>query len=192
MSRVRRVGLFGGTFDPPHSGHLSVVTDVLEALELDEVRWVVAARSPHKPDSTLSPDAARLEMVRAITAAHPRFSVDTREIERGGLSFAVDTVKAIRSEIDPDDRLYLIIGADQYRVFDSWQAPHVIRSHATVVVMDREGESGARAPDLGVAVGRVDISSTEVRERVARKESLEGCVPDDVADVIRKHGLYLG
>lgn len=192
MSCVRRIGLFGGTFDPPHSGHVSVVTDVLEALELDEVRWVVAARSPHKPDSTLSPDAVRMEMVRAVTADNPRFRVDGREIERGGLSWAVDTVKDIRSEIGAEGRLYLIIGADQYRVFDSWRSPHVIRSLATVVVMDREGESGARAPDVGVSVDRVDISSTEVRERTARGESLDGFVPEAVAALIREHGLYLG
>lgn len=192
MTRVRRIGLFGGTFDPPHLGHRSVATDVVDALELDELRWVVAARSPHKPDSPLSPDRVRVEMVRAITADHPRFRVDEREIGRGGLSYAVDTVRAVRGELDEDDQLYLVIGADQYRVFDSWRSPDVIRSMATVVVMDREGEGGARPPDLAVPVGRVDVSSTAVRDRVRTGAPLDGLVSDAVADLIRVHGLYLG
>lgn len=191
MTRVRRIGLFGGTFDPPHIGHRSVAIDVVEALELDELRWVVAARSPHKPDTALSPDAVRVEMVRAVTDGHPRFSVDERELARGGLSYAVDTVRAVRAELDPEDRLYLVIGADQYRVFDSWRSPEIIRSLATVVVMDREGEGGARAPDLGVEVGRVDISSTDVRARVRDGGTLDGVVVPAVADAIVKHGLYL-
>jgi nicotinate-nucleotide adenylyltransferase len=192
MRRVRRIGLFGGTFDPPHLGHLSVANDIVAALELDELRWLVAARSPHKPDTALSPDEVRVAMVTELVASNPRFRVDDREVRRGGLSYAVDTVRQIREELDPEDRLYLVIGADQYAVFDTWRSPDEIRRHASVVVMDREGEGGARPPDLAVPVSRVDISSTAVRRQVALGEALDAVVPDAVAALIRKHGLYLG
>lgn len=192
MRRVRRIGLFGGTFDPPHLGHLSVANDIVAALELDELRWLVAARSPHKPDTELSPDDVRVEMVTELVASNPRFRVDDREVRRGGLSYAVDTVRQIRAELDPDDRLYLVIGADQYAVFDEWRSPTAIREHASVVVMDREGQGGARPPDLSVPVRRVDISSTAVRKLVAQGAILDGVVPDAVAALIRRHELYVG
>lgn len=190
MTRIRHVGLFGGTFDPPHLGHLSVANDIVDALELDELRWVVAARSPHKPDTALSPDEVRMAMVSDVVQASPRFVLDDREVRRGGLSYAVDTLSDVRNELGPDDRLYLIIGADQYEVFDSWRSPDTIRELATVVVMDREGSGGAHPPDLSLEVGRVDISSTIVRHKAKHGEPLDELVTAGVARIIETYGLY--
>ena len=188
----RRVGVFGGTFDPPHVGHVSVARDVADALDLDELVWIPAFRSPHKPDGTQTPAAIRFEMVRRAARADSRFRVDDREITREGPSYTVDTLRGLRAaSTDDDAEIVLIMGTDQYAVFDRWREPESIREMATIAVMDRRGEAGPEAPGVRrVPVGRVDVSSTEVRDRVARGVSIEGLVPDDVATVIAREGLY--
>lgn len=187
--RPRRVGIFGGTFDPPHVGHLSVVHDVAEALDLDEVTWIPAGRSPHKPDAPLTAGKTRSVMVRCAVSADSRFSVDESELVRDGLSYTVDTLERLESR-RPGTDFFLIIGRDQYEAFDRWKAPDRIRSLATVVVMDRDGQGGATAPDVAVPVGRVDVSATEVRRRVRGGERIRGLVPECVAAAIAEYRLY--
>ena len=185
----RRVGVFGGTFDPPHIGHVSVARDVADVLGLDELVWVPAFRSPHKPDRPQTSPGVRLEMVRCAATADPRFRVDDCEIRRKGPSYTIDTLRSIRAE-DSND-IVLIIGADQFAAFDQWKTPEAIRALAAIAVMDRGGETGRESPGvLRVPVGRVDVSSTAVRERAARGDSIEGWVPDEVAAVIEREGLY--
>lgn len=188
----RRIGVFGGTFDPPHVGHVSVVKDVADALDLDEVVWIPARVSPHKLDTTRTDAQTRLEMARAAARTDSRFRADPLEVNRPGASFTVDTLRELRATgVDPEDRLILIMGADQYAAFPSWRAPDEIRGLAEIAVMDREGRAVAREPGVvRVPVGRVDVSSTMVRERVAAGESIRDLVPEGVAEIIRSEGLY--
>lgn len=222
MARAaERIGVFGGTFDPPTVGHVSVARDAADALRLDRLLWVPARRSPLKPDAPVTPDATRLEMVRAAASADPRFTVDVREMERPPPSYMVDTLEGVRAEVGRDAQLFLIMGIDQYRDFDRWRDPQRIRSLATVAVMDREGVAlaegrhgivdgvrplaerppgaadGARRLVEGgaprrVPVTRVDVSATEVRRRLERGESVDRLVPPGVAEIIAREGLYRG
>jgi nicotinate-nucleotide adenylyltransferase len=186
-----RIGVFGGTFDPPHTGHVSVAADVADALSLDRVLWIPARRSPLKPEQRLSPDEVRLEMVRAAVQGDPRFVVDDCELDRAPPSYAVDTLSELRARFGPDAELYLIMGIDQYRAFEEWREPARIRSLATIAVMDRSGAGVDEEPGVvPVRVGRVDVSSTEVRARVALGRSITGMVPPDVEEIIDRERLY--
>lgn len=199
----RRVGVFGGTFDPPHSGHVAAARHVADALDLDLVLWVPARRSPHKLDDRLSDVDVRARMVRAATEEDPRFAVTSLELDREGPSYTVDTLRALAVSPDfAECRLFLIIGVDQYRAFDRWREPSEILELATLVVMDREGEgmspsdsvTGDTRPDrvVRVPVPRVDVSSSEVRERVRAGDGVRGCVPFPVAALIAAESLYSG
>jgi nicotinate-nucleotide adenylyltransferase len=199
LSPRARIGVFGGTFDPPHRGHVSVASDVADALQLDSVLWIPARRSPLKPEQPLSPAAVRLEMVQAAAEADPRFVVDGRELKRPPPSYTMDTLAELRREYGADAELFLIIGIDQYRALDEWHEPERVRSLCTIAVMDRAGEGieaaeGIEAEEgvVAVRVGRVDVSSTAVRARVAEGGSIEGMVPPGVAEIIRREGLYRG
>lgn len=136
-------------------------------------------------------------MARAAAAADARFEVSTLEIERPGASFTVDTVRTLRAE-HPDAELYLIVGADEFRVFDTWREPAEIVRHVTLAVMDRGGESAASFRDLVpggrdaivVPVRRVDVSSTDVRARRGRGEDVTTLVPAGVGAIIEREGLY--
>lgn len=198
-----RYGVFGGSFDPPHRGHVSVAKDVADALDLDGVVWVPAARSPLKPHAPKAPDGARLEMVRAATELDARFEVSDVELQRGGPSYTVDTLRELRDGVAPEGAsLFLILGIDQYRSFPGWRRPEEIRSLATLAVMDRDGEGLAAGPasdgleldpeagTVRVPVGRVDVSSTEVRSRVGRGERIDDLVPPAVRRIIEREGLY--
>jgi nicotinate-nucleotide adenylyltransferase len=194
-----RIGIFGGTFDPPHVGHVVVARDVADALALDRVLWVPARVSPHKLNRPVSPPAVRLEMVRAAAAEDPRFQVSEAELERSGPSYTVDTLRELRA-LWPSAGLFLILGADQLRVFASWREPGEIVRLATLALMDREGKATAGvAPALPgmeravhVPVTRVDVSATRVRAAVAAREDVSGMVPAGVRAVIEREGLYRG
>jgi nicotinate-nucleotide adenylyltransferase len=195
IGRSRRVGIFGGTFDPPHNGHASAVGDVYSALDLDEVVWVPARRSPFKRDAPATPDAIRLEMVRAATAGEPHWSVSEVELRRPAPSFTVDTLRTLHAQ-ESEAEYFLIIGVDQYLRFDDWKAAEEIRSLATLAVMDREGAS--LKPDalptgvLSVPVARIDVSSTEVREKVGAGADIADAIAPGVGRIIASEGLYLG
>ncbi len=196
----RRIGVFGGTFDPPHRGHVTVAKDVAEALELDRVLWVPARVPPHKSDTELTDPTLRREMVAAAVAADPRFAVCDVELERPGPSWTVDTLRVLRARY-PGAELFLILGADQLRTFESgWREPEAILALATLAVMDRSGESAAElAPRLPgmeravhVPVTRMDVSSSQVRARVRDGEDVSSLVPPRVHDVILREALYGG
>lgn len=190
----RRIGIFGGTFDPPHLGHVRAAAEVADRLRLDRVLWIPARRSPHKPDAELTSDEIRLEMARAAAGVDPRFEVSDVELGRPEPSYTVDTLRALRERFGPDSELFLIIGLDQYEAFDAWREPDAIRRLVTVAVMDRGG-AGADAPSAGsgvirVPVERVDVSSTEVRACAAAGAPLTELVPASVARIIEREGLY--
>jgi nicotinate-nucleotide adenylyltransferase len=188
-----RLGIFGGSFDPPHLGHLLPVIDAAEALGLDAVRFVPAAVQPFKAGRASAGPEHRLAMTERLVAGVPGFAADRTEIDRAGLSFTVDTLATLAAET-PGAALVLVVGADAFALFDQWRDPERIRALAEVAVLVRGGET---PPDGGTRAGvkllqtrRVDISSTELRARVAHGRTIRGFVPDAVADYIAEHRLY--
>lgn len=206
MARVRpgpdvpplRLGVFGGTFDPPHVGHVAVARDVADALGLDRLLWVPARIPPHKQDEAVSPPGVRLEMVRAAAAGDPRFEASDVELVREGPSYTVDTLRELRGRY-PTAELFLVLGADQVRTLEhGWKEPEEVLRLATLVLMDREGEAAPHvAPDLPgmeravhVQVTRVDVAATRIRAALAAGEDVAAQVPAGVLAVIRREGLY--
>lgn len=188
-----RLGLFGGTFDPPHVGHLLAATDALEQLPLDRVLFVPAGAQPFKTGAVVASGHQRLEMLRLMVGGDARFGVETLEIERHGLSFTVDTVRTVRAR-EPRAELFLLIGEDLAAQFATWREPERIREMAEVVVLHRPGIAPAageeRWPLRRISTRRVDVSSTEIRARVAEGRSVRGFVTDAVADYIESAALY--
>jgi nicotinate-nucleotide adenylyltransferase len=186
-----RLGIFGGTFDPPHTGHLVVAQEVHFRLGLDRVLWVPAAVPPHKRDHRITPGAVRLEMVRAAIAGDDRFEASDLELRRGGVSYTVDTLRELR-QARPDDELFLIVGADQLTELDSWREPGEIRRLAKLVAFGREGEDPGEVAGVKVVpVPRMDVSSTEVRRRIGAGEPVRYLVPAAVEAVVREARLYV-
>ena len=190
-----RVGIFGGTFDPPHVGHLSVARDVADALRLDRTVWMPAGRPPHKERDRHAPAEDRLAMVRAAIVGEAGFEVDAREVERPGPSYTVDSVRELSAEL-PGAELFVIVGADQFRSFGGWHDPEGILEHARLVVMNRPGESEPPLDTdprvLRVAVRQIDVSSTDVRETVCAGADASPMVPNGVLEIIEERGLYRG
>ncbi|HNV77682.1 MAG TPA: nicotinate (nicotinamide) nucleotide adenylyltransferase [Gemmatimonadaceae bacterium] len=201
-----RIGLFGGTFDPPHHGHLLAASDAFEALALDRLIWIPAAEQPLKQGTQSASAADRLAMVRLLVGDDARFAVDPIEIERAGLSYTVETVEALRGRF-PGDELVLLLGTDVLATFARWREPRRIASLARVALLHRAVDGGAvekaavvgavravTGDDLPAPVvldtRRVDVSSTEIRERARDGRSLHGYVPDAVARYVREHALY--
>lgn len=187
------IGIFGGTFDPPHTGHLIAAQDACEALALDRLIFVPAADPPHKQGTGVSAVAIRLEMLAAAVAGNARFEVSTIELDRPGPSYTVDTLRALAAA-NPGCTLNLLIGVDQVREFESWHQADEVRRLAQVIMLTRAGtsEAGGEAPFVRqvVRVTRIDVSSTLVRERVAAGRSIRYLVPDAVEKIIAREGLY--
>jgi len=187
-----RLGIFGGTFDPPHIGHLLAAVDAVERLALDRLVLVPAATQPLKTGRATAPADHRLAMTRLLVQADSRFEVDPVEIERAGLSFSVDTLAAF-AERHPTAERFFLVGADVLRTFDRWREPARVLELATLVVLTRDDgqeEMAIPANAQRLPTRRVDVSSTEIRARVAAGRSLRGFVPDSVAAYIAAHGLY--
>ncbi len=197
----RRVGIFGGTFDPIHLGHLAVAQDTLEALSLDRVVFIPAGRPPHKSGHGITPGALRLRMVRAAVEGDERFAVSDVELRREGPSWTVDTLRELREQ-DQDAEYFLLMGVDQWAGFGGWREPREISELARIVVMARSGESpGDRMPafsdmapppaHLEVQVTRLDLSSSEIRSRVRSDRSIRYLVPEPVLGIIEASKMYL-
>lgn len=191
-----RLGLFGGTFDPPHIGHLLAGVDAYEELELDRIVLIPAAAQPLKVGLVGTEPRHRLEMVRLLAEGDPRFAVDAIEMEREGLSFTVDTLGEYARR-EPSAERFLLVGSDVPAAFSQWREPERIVALAQVVVMRRRPEgdgaadgSAARWGFRALETRRVDVSSTEIRERVRAGRSIRGFVPDAIAEYIRSAGLY--
>lgn len=182
-----RIGVFGGTFDPVHVGHLAIALAALETLPLDRVVFVPARRSPLKERAPVAAAEHRLAMLERATEDEPRFSVSRIELERDGPSYTVDTLEALSGE----GRLFLILGADASADLERWKDPDRVRALATVVVARRPGAAGS-VPGGAVTLDTplMDISARQLRERAARARSLRYLVPDPVCRYIEEHALY--
>lgn len=190
MARAARIGVFGGSFDPIHHGHLIAAVSLMETLELDEVRMVVARQQPFKPGAHRAPAEDRLRMLRLAVQGHPGLLADGRELLREGPSYTVETLRELRAE-RPEVRLILLVGSDAAAEMDRWHEPQAIRDLARVAVF-RRGEAGGgdRPGPAEFAVPRIEISATEIRGRVRRGQSIRYWVPDAVADYIAERRLY--
>lgn len=187
-----RIGVFGGTFDPPHTGHLVVASDACQALGLDRVLWIPSAVPPHKRRTVRASAEARLEMVRAAIEGDPRFEADDLELRRAGPSYTADTLRELAAR-HPGAELVLLIGADNLREIPGWHQPEEILRLARVAVLSRDGAGvppDAPIPAVPVAVTRVDVSATEVRRRAAAGETIRYLVPDAVRALIERGGVY--
>lgn len=187
-----RVGIFGGTFDPPHMGHLVAATDAFEALALDRLVFVPVATQPLKATQPTASAADRLAMLRLLVAGDDRFAVDAEEVGRGGLSYTVDTLRTLRQRWPAGTAdLVLIVGADAAAQFPQWKEPEAILALAEVVVLTRGDMPAAHTAGLReLGTRRVDVSSSEVRDRVKAGKPVRGFVTDAVAAYIAQAGLY--
>ena len=194
-----RLGLFGGTFDPIHLGHLILAEQCRESCGLDRVWFVVAGAPPHKPGGRTEV-AHRLEMVRIAIAGHSAFAVSDIEAARPGPHYSVETLEAVRRD-HPDDDVFFLIGADSLADLPGWRAPTRIAQLATIVVVNRPGIEQVDAtslPDFGpgahplqaVTIPPVGIASSDLRRRLAEGRSIRYMVPRGVEAYIDAQGLY--
>jgi nicotinate-nucleotide adenylyltransferase len=190
-----RLAIFGGTFDPPHVGHLLAAADAYDRLALDRIIFVPAAAQPLKVGQVVGSAEQRLAMARLLVEGDPRFEVSTVEVDRAGLSFTVDTLAYFTAEY-PAAELFLLVGADVLATFAQWREPRRVLELARTVVLEREADAPAALPGADASVvlrlptRRVDVSSTEIRERVRTGMSIRGFVTDNVAAYIARTGLY--
>jgi nicotinate-nucleotide adenylyltransferase len=208
-----RLGIFGGTFDPPHVGHLLAASDAIEHLTLDRLLFVPAAIQPLKAGRETASATHRLAMVRLMVGADARLQSDSVEVDRDGLSYTVDTLRDFARRFPSADR-YFLVGADVLASFAQWRDPQTVLDLATLAVLTRRPESdsdaiseatqmeqqrmsargslldGLAQRSTFVPTRRVDISSTEIRDRVRSGRSIHGFVTDAVGEYITAHGLY--
>jgi nicotinate-nucleotide adenylyltransferase len=188
---TRRIGVFGGTFDPPHIGHLIVAADAYEQLGLDLLLFVPAAVPPHKTGVVATAEQ-RLRMLNAALEGDDRFAVDDLELRRSGPSYTIDTLTEL-SRREPDAELIFLLGIDQFRAFSTWVRPHDIATMATLAVMARDGDTPDLTGPFGgieLRVTRVDLSSTRIRAKAAAGADLRYYVAPAVVEVIAEEGLY--
>lgn len=187
MRTGERIGMLGGTFDPVHIGHAIVARDVLEALELDRLLVVPAARPPHR--EAVFPAELRLAWARAVFHGAPGLEVSDLELRRDGPSYTVDTLARLREARRPGE-LHLVIGADQLRLLPTWHRYERLAELARIVVMERAGESlpegEATLPYQGVEVTRIDLSSTRVRERLRANRPIRFLVPEPIREEVEE------
>ena len=193
---IRRLGLFGGTFDPIHYGHLICAEQLREALGLDLVMFIPSSSPPHKPDYTAASASHRLEMVRLAVADCDHFLASDIEVRKGGVSYTVDTVRAIRNRYGKDVELWLLLGMDAYLDLPSWKEPDAIAAECSFGIACRPGYVNNIDPGQAVAGKRfvditlVEISSTGIRERLSEGRSIRFLVPGSVQRYIERHKPY--
>jgi nicotinate-nucleotide adenylyltransferase len=195
---VRRVGVFGGTFDPPHLGHLVAASEAAFRCALDEVVFVPTGDPWQKHHLKVTDAAVRLAMTRLAVESDPLFRVSTCDIERAGATYAVDTVADVRGEYDEDVELYFVIGADSLENLHTWHRVEELSKAVRFIALNRPGHSRREVDtSFGVRVEfidmpAVDLSSTECRQRVRDGQPIRYLVADPVEAYVREHGLYRG
>ena len=200
----RRIGILGGTFDPPHLGHLLIAETARVALDLDTVMFLPAGEPWLKSGQRITPAEHRLRMVQLAVADNPGFCVSDCEIRRKGATYTVDTLRELRCGFAPDTQLYFIVGSDVLAQFHRWKEPEAILNLCRLAVIERPGgpvegiaalrENFSDALDAGavvpVAGPRVDFSASELRRVLACGQSTRYQIPDAVAAYIDEHKLY--
>ena len=203
-----RIGLYGGSFDPVHQGHLIVAECCRERARLDKVLFLPAAIPPHKQDRPLTEAAHRVEMLRLATGGHPAFAISTDEIDRGGVSYTVDTLARLEAA-HPADELLLILGPDALADLPTWREPATILARAEIIAVAREGVDDVRAivaaPQLAALLGpertrrvvdnsvtcpAIGIRASDMRRAIAAGRSIRFRTPRAVEQYIAAHRLY--
>ncbi len=186
----KRVGILGGTYNPPHIGHLIIANEVKHALHLDEVRLMPTALPPHKDADEAVTKEQRLEMVKHATAEAPGLTVSSYEVDRGGVSYTFDTISSLQ-EAEPNVEFYFIIGGDMIDQLDTWHRIDELMELITFVGVNRPGwSSETDYPVQLVAIPEIDLSSTLIRERFKEKGSVMFLIPEAVEMYIREERLY--
>ncbi|NBU64413.1 MAG: nicotinate (nicotinamide) nucleotide adenylyltransferase [Chloroflexia bacterium] len=185
--KTMRTGILGGSFDPVHHGHLILARAAREELGLDRVIFIPAHVSPHKTETKPASGEDRLAMVRLAIAGEHGFETSDIELKRPPPSYTVETLRQLQAA-HPDEELVLLVGADNVAKFDTWREPDDIRRIAKIAVLNRAG--GTSPSDWPVVRRLVDISSTDIRSRVAAGRCIRYLTPDTVCDYIATHGLY--
>ncbi|MGI9625726.1 MAG: nicotinate-nucleotide adenylyltransferase [Longimicrobiales bacterium] len=195
MDPTIRVGVLGGTFDPPHNGHLSVAQEVAEFAGLERIVWIPAGVPPHKQVAPLTDGTLRCEMVEAATGDNPMFEVSDCELGRSGVSYTVDTL-AFLGQKHPDWSLCLLMGEDQLSAFHRWKEPRRIAEMAEIWAVSRGGEASGEIRGLSDVVvhtapaTRNDVSASLIRHRIAHGLSIRYMVPGPVLSIIEREQLY--
>lgn len=186
-ARVRKIGIYGGTFDPVHHAHLILAREALEQLELEQIIFVPAAISPHKLDRVPTSAAARVQMLAAAIAGESRFTIDEIELHTPGPSFTVDTVEAF-ARSKPGVEMNYLIGSDNLPRLHAWRRFDELERMVRFVVLNR-GPKIAEC-DYPIIQRQIDISATDIRNRVATGRSIRYLVPRPVEEIIRRQQLY--
>jgi nicotinate-nucleotide adenylyltransferase len=189
-----KLGIYGGSFDPVHLGHLLVAQAAMEELGLDRLFFIPAAQSPFKPETKPAPDAVRLQLLRLALAGKTNYEIDEQEIRRGGISYSVDTLRAYAQKF-PSAQLFYLIGADNAAKLNAWREPTELAQLAEFVAVPRPGGTPLVFPPpfhgralKGFPFG---VSSSEIRARVQAGLTIENLVPPAVAEAIRAAKIYL-
>ena len=186
-----RLGIFGGTFNPIHVGHLLLAETARESLTLDRVLFIPAGTPPHKPPRDLLGAPARLRLVQLAIRDHPGFAASEIEVQRRGPSYTIDTVELIRQQL-PDAKLFLIVGVDMLTV--PWRAWSELKRLCTVVAARRPGRRAPRGARgiTWLTMPQVDIASSDIRARLREQRSIRYLVPPVVERYLKQHHLYRG
>ena len=203
-----KIGIFGGSFDPVHVGHLWIAEAALESLGLDQIRWIPAAQSPLKPSGPIAPAETRVQMLQLALAGAERHVVDDREIQRGKVSYTVDTVAELLDENEsnePATDIYMVIGSDSLRTMQKWRDPKRLLSLVIPAVVQRAGDEvidfsvlNDLVPQDRIELFRqhiiemplIEVSSSELRERVRAGQSVRFRTPRAVEALIEASALY--
>ncbi len=192
-----KTGIFGGTFDPVHIGHLLIAETVLSDFPLERIFFVPVAHPPHKKEVWVTSAEDRVAMLNTAIENHPDFSVSLIEFEKGGVSYTIDMIRALKKkESLMNDELYLIIGGDSLEEFHTWKDPYALIEIVQIVVVKRPGYT-CRKVDRAfldqvhfIPMPMIEINSTEIRKRVKEGKSVRYRVPDSVEKYITARGLY--
>lgn len=201
-----RLGIFGGTFDPIHLAHLIIAQEVIRIVRLDRILFIPASVPPHKAYAGMAPAAMRYEMVRLAIEGNPDFTLSDSELRRDGPSYTVETLQELRRSFPSEVTFFLLIGEDNVQELPTWYHPEEIFDFCTMLVVSRslmadrsggvvDGRYKGGDPEFiervqFVRTPLIDISSTEIRRRVASGEPIRYLVPESVERYIMGHGLY--
>jgi nicotinate-nucleotide adenylyltransferase len=188
------IGIFGGTFNPPHTGHMIVAEHVRQELGMERILFVPTAVPPHKQELDIAEAQHRLAMVRCAIQGNSNFEVSETEIERGGVSFTVDTLMEFKRR-SPHDAFFLLLGTDNVLEFHTWKDPEKIIELATIVALTRPGfdierESVTKKKMIVCEVPEIEIASSTIRNRIKEGRSVRYLVPSAVETYIKEHQLY--
>ena len=187
---MKQIGLFGGTFDPVHAGHLIIAQSVLEELGLDTVLFIPSAHPPHKQSDIMFSPEERFSMLARALQGNTRFRVSDIEMNRQGPSYTIDTIREIKSTLSADTAFSFIIGRDNLFEISAWKEPHAIIGECRIIVADRPVDAADPIPDwlvdsiVLVRVPLIEISSSDIRARIRTGRSIRYLVPDAVYDMI--------